>query len=231
MEYFGERYQQFMTVHALTVSSVAEGVCRMLGVWPLVPMLKKELQMRTSERGKRIVREKVIILTQTVVFAVSVSLGINVLLTLAGFAETSAAYQAVADYQYGISLGLGLILYGVVSPLAEEVVFRGIIYNRLRRFFGPLFGIVVSALFFGVFHGNLVQGVYGTIMGIFMAYVYERQDIFFRPVLFHVAANLAVYTVAHLQRVQVVLLTPWGCAVLLSVAVLCVVFEEKGRER
>ena len=231
MEYFGEGYRQFMTVHALTVSSVAEGLCRVTGVWPLVPVLKKELQMRASARGKRIVREKVIILTQTVVFAVSVSLGLNVLLTLTGFAESSAAYREVADYQYGVSFGLGLILYGVVSPLAEEVVFRGIIYNRLRRFFGPFFGIVVSALFFGIFHGNLVQGVYGTIMGIFMAYVYERQDSFFRPVLFHAAANLAVYTVAHLQGVQTALLTPWGCVILLAVAVVCVFFEEKGRKR
>ena len=231
MEYFGEGYREFMTVHALTVSSVAESLCRVIGVWPLVPMLKKELQMRAAESERGFVRERIIKLTQTVIFAVSLSLGLNVLLTLTGFAETSAAYREVADYQYGVSFGLGLILYGVVSPLTEEVVFRGIIYNRLRRFFGPLFGIVVSALFFGVFHGNLVQGVYGTVMGIFMAHVYERQGSFFRPVLFHAAANLAVYTVAHLQRVQTVLLTPMGWAILLSVAVLCVVFEEKGRER
>lgn len=257
MKYSGEGYGQFMTAYADTVSGVAEGLCRLLAILPLVPMLKKELLLRgepgpavdggTGKRigpvadermkkrlgtdGRTFTGRRVITGVYTVIFAVSASLGLNVLFALTGFAGTSDSYQQVADRQYGVAFGIGLVLYGLVSPLAEEVVFRGIIYNRLRRFYGPLIGIAASALFFGIFHGNLVQGVYGTVVGICIAYVYERRGSFLWPVFFHAAANLTVYAVAHFQAVQAALFTPLGCAILLAVAVLCAFLEEKGREK
>lgn len=244
MKYLGEGYRQFMTAYADTVSGIAEGLCRLLAVLPLVPMLMKELRWR-EERGsgacgetgempgagrRTLTAARMITGIYTVILAVSVSLGLNALFTLTGFVETSASYQQVADRQYGVTFGIGLVLYGLVSPLAEEVVFRGVIYNRLRRFFGPLIGIVASALFFGIFHGNLVQGIYGAVMGICIAYVYERHGSFLWPILFHAAANLTVYAVAHWQAVQIVLFTPLGCVILLAVTALCVFLEKRGEK-
>ena len=227
----GGAYGQFMKANEVTISGLTGGVCSLIGILPLLPMLKKELQVRaekkTGKTGTVSVGTRIFILTRIVVFAVSISLGLNALLTLTGFAETSAAYRQVADRQYGVSFGIGLILYGMVSPLAEEALFRGVIYNRLRRFLGAFAGIAVSALFFGLFHGNLVQGVYGTVMGILLACVYERQGSFFAPILFHAAANLAVYTAAYLPGVQAVLFTPAGCAVLLAAAAGCAWAELK----
>lgn len=158
----------------------------------------------------------------TVVLAFSVSLGLNALLTLTGFADSSQTYQKVADRQYGVAFAVGFILYGLISPLAEEVVFRGVIYNRLRRLYNPAIGIVASGLLFGAFHGNLVQGVYGACLGMLMAYLYERSGKFGTPFLFHAVANLAVYTTARMEGVQEILLTPEGCVVLLAVSVGCV---------
>lgn len=236
----GGAYGAFMTANEATVSGAVGGLCSLIGILPLFPMLKKELlwraekvvegettfgndkQERKSTGCKRMKK-----LTITVILAVSVSLGLNALLALTGFVESSQTYEQVADRQYGVVFGLGLLLYGLVSPLAEEVVFRGVIYNRLRRHFGPLVGIVVSALFFGIFHGNLVQGVYGTVMGIFIAYVYERSGKFFTPVFFHAVANLAVYTAAYLQEIQEVLFTPVGCVGLLAVAAGIVWLERR----
>lgn len=158
----------------------------------------------------------------TAILACSVSLGLNALLTLTGFADSSQTYQKVADKQYGVAFAAGLVLYGVISPFAEEVVFRGVIYNRLRRLYSPAVGIVMSGALFGAFHGNLVQGVYGTCLGMLMAYLYERSGKFGIPFLFHAVANLAVYTTARLERVQEILFTPAGCAVLLVVSAGCV---------
>ena len=49
--------------------------------------------------------------------------------------------------------------------------------------------IVVSALFFGLFHLNVVQGLYAFIIGLLLAYVYEKYKSIWAPILFHVAAN------------------------------------------
>ena len=234
-ERMGESYVQWMTAHVATMTGIVNGVCMLLGILPLTSMLRREFAERNaSDSEQRSVSgfsltDWVKKIPVTVLLALSASLGLNILLTLTGFADSSQTYQEVADRQYGVAFGIGIVLYGLVSPLAEEVVFRGVIYNRLRRFYGPVIGVVASGIFFGAFHGNLVQGVYGTCMGILIAYVYERQGSFFFPVLFHGAANLTVYSIAHEQAVQEALFTPWGCGILLAVSAGCVYFIERKR--
>lgn len=254
VQVLGEAYGQFMTAHAATVTGVMGGMCMLAGILPVVPMLKAELQGRREtfcsaapkESGAEIssamaeaagradsvpglteiVKRKSCTMTvHTVVLACSISLGLNALLTLTGFADSSQTYREVADRQYGVAFAVGLVLYGLLSPLAEEVVFRGVIYNRLRRLYNPAVGIVASGILFGAFHGNLVQGVYGACLGMLMAYLYERSGRFLIPLLFHAVANLAVYTTARFAGVQEILFTPAGCAVLLAVSAGCVWVE------
>ncbi len=238
----GGGYGQWVTAHAETVSGAAGGLCMLLGICPLLPVLREELTGRVEfmdssfagreGEGKAVSETSV---TKdalvTVILAVSSSLALNILMTLTGFAESSQTYREVAGRQYGVAFGVGIILYGLVSPLAEEVVFRGIIYNRLRRFYGPAAAVVLSGILFGVFHGNLVQGVYGACMGVLIAYVYERRKSFFYPVLFHASANIAVYVTACEQTVQEALFTPfWGVA-LLAVSAGCVFYSREQRAK
>lgn len=228
----GKGFRQWAAAHTATVGGVTGGLCMLLGLCPLLPILKRELTRRVEtekslvvidgrEFPERSIWKEVPV---TVILAVTSSLGLNALLTLTKLVDASQTYQEVAKHQYGVAFGLGILLYGLVSPLAEEVVFRGIIYNRLRRFYGPMAAVAVSGIFFGVFHGNLVQGIYGTCMGVLLAYVYERKGSFFFPVLFHAAANIAVYCTAYEQEVQDILFTPVGCAVLLAAAAGSVLF-------
>lgn len=232
-ERMGESYRQWMTGYEATVTGVVGGMCTILGILPLTPMLRRELAERIASADGRLFARGCELtgwvkkISVTVLLAISASLGFNILLTLTGFADSSRTYQEVADRQYGVAFGIGIVHYGLVSPLAEEVVFRGVIYNRLRRFYGPVIGVVVSAIFFGAFHGNLVQGVYGACMGILIAYVYERQGSFCFPVLFHAAANLVVYSIAHLQTVQEAVFTPWGCGILLVAAFALCIYQQK----
>lgn len=232
----GGAYGEFMTAHTATVAGVTGGLCMLIGILPLVPMLKEELRVRgeatvtTADLTAMInfkKRRMGSMTAFTALLALSASLGLNALLTLTGFADSSQTYQEVADRQYGVAFALGLVLYGVISPLAEEVVFRGVIYNRLRRFYHPAIAIVVSGLFFGAFHGNLVQGVYGACLGMLMAYLYERSGNFCIPILFHAVANLAVYTTARMEGVQEILFTPGGAVVLLAVSAGCILTERR----
>ena len=242
---FGGAYEEFMTVHAASVAGVMGGLCMLTGCLPLVPMLKRELlehgeafgfakqraadgaemafaKADPSDRGR-----KGSVTVLTAVLAFSASLGLNALMTMIGFADSSRTYREVADRQYGVVFAAGLILYGLISPLAEEVVFRGVIYNRLRRFYSPAVGIVLSGVLFGVFHGNPVQGVYGACLGMLMAYLYERNGSFLIPFLFHAVANLKVYITARMEGVQERLFTPAGCAVLLAVSIAGVLAERR----
>lgn len=124
-------------------------------------------------------------------------LGLNLLFDLTGITNSSAAYQTVARNQLSASLAVGLICYGLISALAEELVFRGIIYNELKRGYRLPLAMLISALLFGVYHMNPVQGVYAFIMGALLAYLYEYFGSFLWPVLVHILANSLAYLLSN----------------------------------
>lgn len=82
-------------------------------------------------------------------------------------------------------LGLGMLV-----PLAEELVFRGLIYTRMKRFFPVKLSIFFSALLFAVYHGNPIQIIFAFPMALALAIVYERGGSLIFPILVHAGSNL-----------------------------------------
>ena len=132
-----------------------------------------------------------------VIVGILLSLGVNFLFGLTGLPESNEQYQQVAKVQFALPLWMAFVFYGIVSPMVEEVVFRGIVCNWLGRKVSPTAGMIGSALLFGAFHGNLVQMLYASIMGLVLAYVYQKYQNIKAPVLVHAAANVAVYLVSY----------------------------------
>ncbi len=254
-ERLGEEYLTYLGGHAQTVTGLVSGLSMIISVLPLIPWLRSELaahhadsardvrrssvqgEKKTEEEKRRRGFHNAAAVGLTVVFAASASMGLNILFALTGLVEMSAEYQEVADRQYGVVFGVGIILYGLISPIAEEIVFRGIIFNRMRRYYSHMAAVIVSGVLFGIYHGNPVQGLYGGCMGILMAYLYERQHSFAAPCLFHATANTVVYAAAQSARLQGQgawiwreVYTPFGCVILLSIAAACVVITERTEE-
>ena len=86
----------------------------------------------------------------------------------------------------------GAAVYGILTPFIEELVFRGLLWHRLRRGYTPLESALLSSLLFGIAHENLPQGIYGFIMGMVFALSYELTRRFEVPFLLHCTCNLAV---------------------------------------
>lgn len=154
--------------------------------------------------------------------SVGAVIGLNLLFSLTGLAEQSASYQEVAAEQYSASFLVGLICYGFITPIAEELLFRGTVYTYIRRFTKVDVAIVMSALLFGFYHMNGIQGVYAFLMGCLMAYGYEYFGSFIVPVLIHVLANILAYCLTYLP-IEGSLFVSWPmCILCLAVAVGCV---------
>lgn len=200
----GSRMSEYLQMHAQVTTVFVRGMPMIIGVLPLIPMLRKELAFHkeitpgaicAEEDGEKANKTgiKAIEILLTVILAVSSSVGFNILMTLTGFLQTSSVYQEVANRQYGVAFGVGMILYVLISPIVEEIVFRGLVFNRMRNYCPATAAILLSGILFGAYHGNMVQGVYGGCLGILIAYLYFRMKSFFIPCLFHAAANLTVY--------------------------------------
>ena len=117
-------------------------------------------------------------------------LGLNFLLELTGFSQLFPTYQAVAEQQHSAHILIGLLAYGLIVPIAEELLFRGAIYGCLRRSVKPIAAMLLTAVLFGAYHMNPVQGVYGFFMGCLMVYAYEYFGDFKFAVAVHIISNV-----------------------------------------
>ncbi len=165
----------------------------------------------------------------TMLLAVTSALSMNIIITL--FSIDSAKYDNVETIQYSVPIWLGMILYGIISPIVEEVIFRGLTYNRMKHYFNLGVSVVVSAILFGSFHANLPQIIYGTVMGVLITLCYEWVRGFGAPVLFHMVANIFVFLFAAVKlsdEIFAVLVSPITAVVLVLVsAVLLIIIWKK----
>ena len=94
------------------------------------------------------------------------------------------------------ALPLEAAVYGILTPFIEELVYRGIVWYRLRKGFSVIRASLISSLLFGIAHGSLPQGTYAFLMGIVFSLSYELTRRFEVPFLLHSACNLAVLAAA-----------------------------------
>ena len=154
-------------------------------------------------------------------------IGCNLLFELLGVTNKSEAYTEVAAQQYSAHFIVGILVFGVISPIAEELLFRGVIYGYLRRFMDIKLAIALSALIFGVYHMNYVQGVYGFLIGCLMAYAYEYFGEFKMAVFVHVASNVLAYCLSY-TAIAVTGFVSWPvCVIFLAVAVVSLITLHK----
>lgn len=129
----------------------------------------------------------------------AIGIGLNLVFSAMGITQSSETFEKVAQAQFSRPFWEGLLLYGLVAPVLEEVVFRKGIYGIFRRFASFTVAMVVSAALFGIYHGNVVQGLYGFLMGLVLAVSYEEYQNLLAPILFHGGANLAVYALMYIK--------------------------------
>jgi len=84
----------------------------------------------------------------------------------------------------------------IVAPLAEEIVFRAILYRALRQFGPRGLALWVSAVMFGAIHGSWMTFLPLTVFAIILTLLYDRTDNLMAPVTVHSlfnAANFCLY--------------------------------------
>ncbi len=84
---------------------------------------------------------------------------------------------------------LPFISVSVLAPLSEELYIRGMAYPVIRARFGPVAGMVLSALFFGALHLDLYRLIPITCGGIGLAYLYEKTKSLLAPIIAHATWN------------------------------------------
>lgn len=128
--------------------------------------------------------------SMVIVISLAISFGLNNLIIMANLSNISPEYEETLKLLYSAKLPLQLICLGVLIPICEELVFRGLLFKRLRAQGKFLQAALYSSLVFGLLHVNLVQMLYGFLLGIMLAYVYEKFGSVKAPILAHISMNI-----------------------------------------
>lgn len=105
--------------------------------------------------------------------------GINYLLN--GILPSLGGYKSIIVFDLFTTI--------IISPIAEELIFRGVFLNGIMKFYSPHFAIVVSSLFFGIMHnpGSMISAF---VFGMCMAIIYLKTNNILVPIFAHFINNV-----------------------------------------
>ncbi|MGN1086343.1 MAG: lysostaphin resistance A-like protein, partial [Porcipelethomonas sp.] len=92
------------------------------------------------------------------------------------------------NYQNPKTIAVTAVYTCIAAPVTEELMYRGFVMKNLSRV-SQRFGIIMSALLFGLMHGNISQFIFAFFMGIFFAHIDIRHNSLLPSIIVHAFAN------------------------------------------
>lgn len=111
------------------------------------------------------------------------------LMTMAQLAFYDSQYQQTAQTLYAAGFPMQAAVLGILIPVSEEMMFRGVLFKRFRERQGFWYSAVCSSVFFAFMHTNVTQTIYAFLLGLMLSYLYEKTGSIKAPVLLHIVLN------------------------------------------
>ena len=123
--------------------------------------------------------------------------GLLLVVVLIGAILTPHDLEAFLSMFTRESLLVRIVVIGFIGAIVEELVFRGVLLNRLSTWMPAWVAILASSIIFGLIHFNLIQILYAIPMGVLLATAYMRTRNMWIPIIGHIAFNLASVFAIH----------------------------------
>lgn len=88
-----------------------------------------------------------------------------------------------------ISLPLAIISSGIIGPIYEEILFRYIFLNRLKKYYSTKKAILINTIIFSLIHINPINIIYAFVLGIIINITYNKYKNIKYPILIHISSN------------------------------------------
>lgn len=172
--------------NALTIIS---SLCNYVLPFPILYYLMKRLETQNLE--KQTISLKIFILYLSITFTLTwigniIGLAITTAIGNVFHTEVNNPVQMLINSS---DVWLNLLLISIIAPIIEEIIFRKFLIDRTIKY-GARISIILSAVIFGFFHGNLSQLFYTLLLGGFFAYVYIKTGRIIYTITLHIIMNL-----------------------------------------
>jgi len=82
-----------------------------------------------------------------------------------------------------------IISSGIIGPIYEEILFRYILYNRLKNKYSIKKSILITTLIFSLIHLSPINIIYAFVLGLIINIMYEKHHNILSSIIIHIAAN------------------------------------------
>lgn len=123
---------------------------------------------------------------------ISIAIITNIVISLiVSFMPTTAFTEALNQSTSMALSGSFLPVFittGILVPIMEEITFRYGIGYTLHKI-NSKYALILSAVIFGIMHGNLIQAIYAFLLGMMFGYFNEKENNLLPSILMHIAIN------------------------------------------
>ena len=122
--------------------------------------------------------------------AIALHIALNNIFTLGNLSIINEVYQKTSADMSVSKFLVQLVGLGILVPVSEELLFRGVVYRRLKFFMKLSMAMLCSALAFAWFQSSAVQGIYAFISTIVFTWLYEEYKTMWAPIIAHVCMSV-----------------------------------------
>lgn len=116
--------------------------------------------------------------------------GLSRLVYLLPLDDVIGSYEKVSSQLLKGGIGIQLVSLGIVVPIAEELIYRGLVFLRMKKLMEVWTAAVFASVMFGLFHFNLLQGVYTFMLSMVLITVFLKYRSIIPCIIIHSMANI-----------------------------------------
>lgn len=113
-----------------------------------------------------------------------------------------------------------VIVIAIVTPVLEEIFFRGIFQRQLNEKLGEVKGLIAATCIFGLMHFNLVWSLYTAVIGFFLGCIYLYYKSVFPGAIVHCFFNLVSCIPLLVSRYEVIYRYTFGSKVYVVITLI-----------
>lgn len=157
------------------------------GIWYYkVSQEYEENGLKNQFSGNRL--DKPWLITMLGIFA---GVGLSRFVSLLPLDNIIGNYEDTSNALMGGNLFVQILSLVIIVPVAEELIYRGLVFTGLTKVMDAKYALIFSSLMFGLFHFNLLQGTYAFLLSLILICIYMKYKTILAPIIIHSSANLA----------------------------------------
>ena len=175
-------------LHNINIVTTISSLCNYILPFPIFYLLMKKLDSVELEKTNITVKKFILYtgITITLMWIGNMT-GLIITMLLSGAMQNDIA-NPVHQLINSSDIWINLLIISIFAPICEEILFRKFLIDRTIKY-GAKVSIILSAVLFAFFHGNLNQFFYAFLMGGFFAYVYIRTGKITYTIILHAIVN------------------------------------------